>query len=111
MSFKRNEPVKNTCPTIDNIIVKTKSELQEIHSFVKDYDCENNIITSICYIESVLEDIEVVRDANTALRSWGNGLVEYIDKLEKEHQNELQAMQDKIDGLQWDLDNFNSGRP
>jgi hypothetical protein len=61
MSAQRKEPVPQTCPVID-------STLRELDS---------------CYnlITDVLEDL---RKANSALRDWGNELLEELEAVEKE---------------------------
>lgn len=61
MSAQRKEPVPQTCPVID-------STLRELES---------------CYnlVTEVLEDL---RKSNSALRDWGNELLEELESVEKE---------------------------
>ena len=61
MSAQRKEPVPQTCPVID-------STLRELDS---------------CYtlVSGVLEDL---RKSNSALRDWGNELLEELEAVEKE---------------------------
>ncbi|MFA5429024.1 MAG: hypothetical protein WC279_12560 [Sulfurimonas sp.] len=61
MSAQRKEPVPQTCPVID-------STLRELDS---------------CYtlVSGVLEDL---RKSNSALRDWGNELLEELEAAEKE---------------------------
>jgi len=61
MSAQRKEPVPQTCPVID-------STLRELDN---------------CYtlVTGVLEDL---RESNSALRDWGNELLEELEAVEKE---------------------------
>ena len=61
MTALRKEPVPQTCPVID-------STLRELDS-------------SYTLVTGVLEDL---RESNSALRDWGNELLEELEAVEKE---------------------------
>lgn len=66
-----NEPVKQTCPTINLI----KAFLEDL----KDLDGVDQ-----SELNWQLRALEEVRDANDQLRRWGNELVDEINRLESE---------------------------
>lgn len=71
MSAQRKEPVPQTCPVIDS----TLRELESCYNLVTD----------------VLEDL---RKSNSALRDWGNELLEELGAAEKELDNALSDNRD-----------------
>jgi peptidoglycan hydrolase CwlO-like protein len=94
MAYKHNrEPVKNTCPTIDSAI----GYIDQVKNATKDlyYWCEQ--------AESDLEDL---RSANDALRSWGSEEAERVDELENtvsELELEIENLKDEIKSLEKEL--------
>ena len=110
-----DQPVEATCPWIDDVIKKL-THIDEvgntIYEEVKsisggDPDCEDTINALLVAIQAVIDDsdlkyeMEVIRDANSELRSWGESLVE-----------ECQDLDDKIDELEvavGDLEEANNG--
>ena len=84
------EPVKNTCPTIDEAI----SYIDRIKNVTKDiyYWCEQ--------AETELENL---RKANEALRDWGNEEAEKVDELE----NRVSDLEAEIEELKEELSSKN----
>jgi len=98
-----DQPVEATCPWIDDVITKL-AHIDEvgntIYEEVKnmsggDPDCEDTINALLVDIRAIIDDsdlkyeMEVIREANSELRSWGESLVE-----------ECQDLDDKIDDLE-----------
>lgn len=85
------EPVKNTCPIIDNTISTIKSIIGQMSKCDEDMSTKailKNISDWYNDLESIgvgknciLEDL---RDANSNLRSWGNEWMEEACKFEQE---------------------------
>lgn len=89
MGYKRSrEPIGNTCPTIDSAI----SYLDQIKNTTKDiyYWCEQ--------AESELENL---RRANDALRTWGKEEADRVDELE----DTVNELEDQIEKLKEELNN------
>jgi hypothetical protein len=89
----REEPVGNTCPTIDDLIEKVKESIRaavEINHLVRNEPNEEEL-DQIRYaadeIENVLfhaeDQLEEIRDANSQLRYWGLELADELDSAEK----------------------------
>lgn len=85
----RKEPVPHTCPRIDEIkgvlqqcvkdleYADKLDDLEEIKSYM------SSIAWDLCGLyEGRGSQLEVVRDANDKLRTWGNDLVSDVENLE-----------------------------
>lgn len=84
----RREPVGNTCPTINSAI----SYIDQVKNATKDiyYWCEQ--------AETELEEL---RSANDALRTWGNDEAERVDELE----DKVYDLEAQIEELKEELNN------
>lgn len=86
---QRTEPVKNTCPDINSIIATITSICKQMGRCDSSDDVEG-LIEDIQNWKNDLENIgvgkfcemETLRDANYALRTWGYELVEELENLE-----------------------------
>ena len=79
----RSEPVPNTCKHID----KLKDDIS---------DNVTDILSAAKNINNLLDDLENLRDANSALREWGNSLIDYIDEIETKYEQEILMLNDRI---------------
>lgn len=73
MDFK--EPVRHTCPDIDNAIGDAKNIVKECRDHSNDMER---------YADNIMSILEDLRRDNEALRTWGNDLALYAQDLEKE---------------------------
>ncbi len=79
------EPVKHTCPDIDNLIKGQNDIMKLIRNYHKidDIDVLKDILNDI---ESILYDfekqLEKLRSSNNELRTWGILEAEKVDELE-----------------------------
>lgn len=89
----REEPVGNTCPTIDDLVEKVKESIRAavgIKNLVRNEPSEDEL-DQIRYaadeIENALyhaeDQLEELRDANTQLRNWGLELADELDTAER----------------------------
>lgn len=73
MAVDRNQPCEITCPIIDDIIEDIK-------------DLEKAIVEDVQYrlrdLDEVYKQIEVVRNANHDLRTWGTSLAQELNNME-----------------------------
>jgi hypothetical protein len=85
MSKHNREPIKHTCPDIDNLI-KGQSEIMKLirnYQRIEDIDEFKDIISNIENILWDFEDrLEDLRKSNDILRDWGISEAEDVDKLE-----------------------------
>ncbi len=98
----RSEPVKHTCPDIDRI----KKNISSLIATLQSIDHEE-IYNVICDLESIGVgnwcELESLRDANGALRDWGNEMVKDAEDSEKaldEANDIISELETKIDQLQ-----------
>lgn len=99
-----NAPIGNTCPIIDNVIGKmdvAKDEAEYIsnHPEEDSSDEANNILAELT---DAIKEIEVVRNANSELRSWGNEEYNRAEEAEKERDEAIrdkEYLQEEIDEL------------
>lgn len=91
---KRYEPVKHTCPEINTIIDRINAVIKDMRYAVdqtEDEDLANDLETWIDTLAEIAEgkycELEGLRDANAALREWGNDLVSEIEEMENEQAN------------------------
>lgn len=85
----RSEPVRNTCPLIDRVIEdieRVRNEMQNMADSI--YEHSNmQVVESLINWQSRLNvdsKLEELRSANSALRDWGNDLLNEYDELEEE---------------------------
>lgn len=86
MSYvERKAPVKNTCPDIDQIISQIETAMRmcdaEGSEIYTEHEIKDDIKYQLSDIPSLMEDL---RNANSALREWGNSLVEALQEKEEE---------------------------
>lgn len=89
------EPVGNTCPVIND----AQEELRRVSAQMLKYEKETTEQNFTVLVEElynwrlVLEDmentLEDLRDSNSALRNWGNNLIDEIARIEEEHELEI----------------------
>lgn len=94
MSVDRREPCSNTCPIIDNVIEDIKDYQKDIISEVQQ---------SVGNLENIFSYMEDIREANSALRSWGNNLVSELEDKDKEIeelQQKIYQLEDRISELE-----------
>ena len=93
--INRREPVGNTCPIIDDLIKRINSIKKEIDCLYK-IDLEDDVKHSIVEIEDLIygfdDSLEDLRTANSSLRNWAKDCIEEYDKLEKEHEEEIEQL-------------------
>ena len=107
-----NAPIKNTCPTIDNIIGRMESALAEAEYIYKhpEEDSTDEAGTIISELANAIVDMENIRDDNTELRAWGNEEYERAEYAEGERDDairdteilreELEELKTKIEELE-----------
>lgn len=83
-----NSGVKNTCPSIDDII-----------SFLNDLNFDN---IDDFYKKDLVDIMEEIRDANKSLREWGNQ--NYNEK--EELQEEVDKLKDDVSDLEKELEDL-----
>lgn len=94
MSINRHAPVGNTCGNIDRVIEAIREVIKSnniINDLVRNEPNQNelddiryesdNIDNNLYSLEDMLEEL---RDANRALRDWGEELVSEYEELEKQ---------------------------
>jgi chaperonin cofactor prefoldin len=74
-----NAPVRNTCPTIDNVIYKIETAIDEAESIIKK-------------LSEALREMETIRDDNTTLREWGNEQYDRAETAEAERDEFLEKI-------------------
>lgn len=98
--IQRDEPVRNTCPIIDKLIKQINSIEREL-KYLKSFELEENISSSIDEIEGNIYDfeydLEQLRSANSSLRDWGNDCVLEFDKMVSEKDYEIEELLSKIE--------------
>ena len=98
--IQRNEPVKNTCPIIDKLIKQINSIEREL-KYLKAFDLEENISSTVGEIESNIYDfeydLEQLRSANSALRDWGNDCVSEYDKMERDYEEQIEEISKQVE--------------
>lgn len=120
MGKRRGEPVKNTCPDIDRIILTITNICKQMDNCSEE-DTVIGLLENIKYWESDLSSIgfgkwnelEDLRNANAALREWGNDMYNEAEGLEKEkdeylnqyeeQKNEVGYLKEKIKKLEKEL--------
>lgn len=80
-------PIKHTCPDIDFVIKQIRSAIKLADGKYIDEsnykDCLNEIIDSLYRLDDRLEEL---RDANRALREWGENLEHELTFLTEENE-------------------------
>lgn len=99
---KRNyrEPVKNTCPDIDDVII-TLDTLRDI-AFSDDVRAGDDALEAQI-IESNRK-LEQLRKCNEQLRDWGNDEANRVDESESENEE----LRNEIDELKREIERLNS---
>lgn len=97
-------PIGYTCGDIDSAIRHVETEeafalsaLTSIRKQLEGADIFEDIVRDINHLETYIEDItakakqgfEDIRESNTTLRQWGEGLEEELEDLKEEHQSEI----------------------
>lgn len=121
MAKKRTEPVKNTCPEIDRIKESILAIVKEMNSCTVE-SSTGDLISLIESWSSNLDsigvgsrcDIESLREANAALREWGQEMYDEADSLEQEKEKldekvvsleeEITTLEDEAGDLEDDIE-------
>lgn len=81
-------PVKHTCPDINKVIKKLESMqvlaqqgMEDHERFSDEYDRYKQIEWDI---DSIIDSLEDLRKANSALREWGEKLDDKVEELKEE---------------------------
>lgn len=94
-----NEPVKNTCPDINNLQKTIKDIINDFESF-KETDDTSDFLDSMgnasWELKSVYDTLEELRSANSALRDWGHELTSLAEQMESEKDSEIEELQNEI---------------
>lgn len=95
-------PVKNTCPDINRAIKNVQSAMRIANDAMKrhekrsdDWDAYDDIDTELRNLEGELEDL---RNANAALREWGEELTDELET-SANYINELEQKLEKLNQL------------
>lgn len=79
-------PVKHTCPDIDRVIKAISAALKQADKAREDLskdDPMDDVLYDISMgLNGLDRDLEDLRRDNAALRDWGHGLQDEVDKLE-----------------------------
>lgn len=93
------EPVKHTCPKIDNVINSIKEVFEACKYASKSEnldeikDCISDIENYLWHSTSIMEEL---RSANDSLRDWGSNEADKVDELESENED----LKDRISNLE-----------
>lgn len=94
-----NEPVRNTCPAI-NRLQKTIKEINNNFASFKEEDSNEDFLDAMnnasWELQDVYDTLEELRNANSALRDWGNELTSLAENLESEKDAEIGELQNII---------------
>lgn len=95
-------PVKPTCPTINGIIDNMETAKNEAEYLLKNVSEDYVEFVRVIFDELhiAISDIELVRDANSELREWGNEQFERVEYAEKE----LESAQSEVEELKEELE-------
>ena len=117
---RRTEPVKNTCPDIDGIINTITSIIKQMESCGEE-DSVESLLENISDWKGDLEGIacgrwcvlEELRNANAALRDWGQEMYNEAETLEKERdefeslyeqeKEKVSELESEIEDLKYEL--------
>lgn len=81
------EPIPHTCPQVDKIVGKIKSQLKQSPRYWSDLEDINRLQELAEEMQSLLEDcdqeFELLRRSNELLRNWGEQEATDCDKLEE----------------------------
>lgn len=90
--YVNNEPIPNTCPDIDKIIDKIISAKEEARYIVRDSEGKYAVQTNwiIDKLNSVISDMEKIRQDNRTLRDWGNDEHQRAEEAEKERDDAIE---------------------
>lgn len=107
-------PVKHTCPDIDSVIKSIRNSLRICADSMKSigkgepyYDCFDDIDTELRGVEDSLEEL---RNANSSLRDWGEGLEDKVNELDlrvDDLEDQLNTLQQKLDESQKEVTKLN----
>lgn len=121
---RNNEPVGYTCPDIDHCLQALKDAKEYIESAingVEDIDSRTDgANSSTDMVKAVISDLESaascvdlsyyleqLRTVNETLRSWGGGLTDQVDTLEKENEGlheKIVELLAEVEDLKQELD-------
>jgi hypothetical protein len=96
MSTLYREPIRNTCPKIDRVILQINGAIGIIDNKEDSYLPEERL-TDIRY---QLDDMEELREENHILRSWGNDLVSHAEQLDSEIEYKDQKIYELVDEIE-----------
>lgn len=102
-------PVKPTCPIINGIIDNMEAAKNEAEYLMKNLSGDYSEYARVAFEElhTAIVDIELVRDANSELRDWGNEQFERAEYAEKElelAQIEVEELKEELEYLKEQLE-------
>ena len=81
------EPVRHTCPDIDELKRYIEVAVKECKKDYESLDLAQDGFSEVLYfIEDIPNELERLRDANSSLRDWGNALLDKVKELESENE-------------------------
>ena len=101
-----NEPVRNTCPDI-NRLQKTIKEIRDNFASFKEEDNIEDFLdarnTASWELRDIYNTLEELRNANSALRDWGNELTSLAENLESEKDAEIGELENTISAKETEI--------
>lgn len=102
------EPIGNTCPQINNMQKLLSNLINDMGYYArKDEFFRGEVTDSLSdwtsELNSISNDLEDLRNANSALRDWGNELVNAVEEITQEADKTEGELRDEIYELEYKI--------